>query len=82
MVGKIHDAGRENCYFTSVNVSMLGFGCGVSQYPQFYYQDLDKYQVLPLPYLGSLEGDNWRKLFKKMGVIFGRSSRHICLGNY
>ena len=42
--------------FTSADVSMLGYVCRVSRYPQFYYQDLDKYQVLPHPYLGSFKG--------------------------
>ena len=40
---------------------MLGYGYGVSHYPQFYYRDLDKYQVLARPYLGSFEGDNGEK---------------------
>ena len=31
----LHDAGWENSYFTSSDVSMLVHGCGVSQYPQF-----------------------------------------------
>ena len=64
MVGKIHDAGRENCYFTSVNVSMLGFGYGVFQYPRFYHQDLYQYQVLKIPYLGSFEGYPGEKFIK------------------
>ena len=29
---------------------MIGYGYGVSQYPQFNDQDLDKYQVLARPY--------------------------------
>ena len=43
-------------FSTSDDVSMLGYGCGVSQYPQSYDLDLDKYQVSPRPYLGSFEG--------------------------
>ena len=35
---------------------MLGYGCGVSQYPQFYVKDLDIYQVLPYPYIGYFDG--------------------------
>ena len=35
-VRDLHDAGLKNSYFTSVDVSILGYGCGVSQYPQFY----------------------------------------------
>ena len=35
---------------------MLGYGCGVSQYPQFFVKDLDMYQVISRPYLGSFDG--------------------------
>ena len=35
-VKKLHDTGWENSYFTSADVSMLGYGCGVSQYLQFF----------------------------------------------
>ena len=38
--------------FTSADVSMIGYGCGVSQYSQFYDRYEDKYQVLPRPYRG------------------------------
>ena len=41
---------------TSTGVAIIGHGCGVSQYPQFYDQHLEKYQLLPRPYLGSFEG--------------------------
>ena len=53
---KLHNAGWKNSYFTSADVYMLGYGCGVSQYPQSYYQNFDKYQVLPRPHLGYFEG--------------------------
>ena len=43
MIRKLHYTGWGNSYFTSADVSMLGHVCGVSQYPQFYYQELDKY---------------------------------------
>ena len=58
---------------------MLGYGCGVSQYPRFYDKYLDMYQVLPRPYIGSLYGFPGDK-FKKMGVRLGKSSRNIRLG--
>ena len=29
--------------FTSTDVAMLSYGCGVLQYPQFYDKDLDMY---------------------------------------
>ena len=35
---------------------MLGYGCGVSQYPQFYDRDLDMYQLLSCLYKGSFYG--------------------------
>ena len=34
-VKKLHGTGWKNSYFTSADVSMLGYGCGVSQYPKF-----------------------------------------------
>ena len=33
-VRKLHDAGSENSYLTSADFSIIGHGCGVSQYPQ------------------------------------------------
>ena len=53
---------------TSTDVSMLGYGFGVSQYPQFYVKALDMYQVLPRPYLGSFDGFPGNKLIKKEWV--------------
>ena len=32
----MHKLGRKEKFFMSADVSMLGHGCGVSQYPQFY----------------------------------------------
>ena len=34
---------------------MLGYGYGVSRYPQFYDKELNRYHVLPLPYRGFFE---------------------------
>ena len=47
---KLHDSGWK-FFFTSADVFMLGYGCGVSQYPQFHDRGLYKYQVLIRPYL-------------------------------
>ena len=56
----------EKTVYTSADVSMLCYGCGVSQYPQFYHQDLDKYQVLPHPDdLEMFEGDNKENFIKE-----------------
>ena len=46
---------------------MLGCGCGVSQYPQFFDRELDKYQLLPRPYLVSFEGYPGENPWKKNG---------------
>ena len=35
-VQNIHKLGWKAQYFKSADISMLGHGCGVSQYPQFY----------------------------------------------
>ena len=48
---------------------MLGYGCGVSQYSQFYDQNLDKYQVLPRPYRGSFETFLGDKILKEKLVL-------------
>ena len=32
---KLHDTGWKNSYFPSADVSMIGYGCGVSPYPHF-----------------------------------------------
>ena len=44
---------------------MFGYGCGVSQYNKFYDRDLDMYQVLPRPYIGSFDGFPGDKFIKK-----------------
>ena len=48
----MHNIGWKAQYFNSADVSMLGHGCGVSQYPQFYDNNNKKIQMLPRPYVG------------------------------
>ena len=55
-VRKFHDTGLKNSNHISSDAYMLGYGCGVSQYPQFFDKDLDMYQMLPCPYLRSFDG--------------------------
>ena len=55
---------------------MHGFGCGVSQYPHFFVEDLDMYQVLPRPYLISSDGFPGDKLLKKWALDL--ASRSDC----
>ena len=57
----LHDACWKNSFPNSADVSIIGYGCGMSQYPQFYDQYLEKYQVLISPYLGIFEGDPGKK---------------------
>ena len=61
-VKKLHDAGWKTNYFISADVYMLGYGCCVSQYPQFFVKYLDIYQVLPSPYLVSFDGGSGDRL--------------------
>ena len=48
---------------------MLGYGCGVSQYHQFYYKYLDRYQVLPFPYRVYFESFPGYKFVKEKWVL-------------
>ena len=50
---KLHDNGWKNSYHTSAHVSVLVYGCG--EYPQFFVEDLDMYQMLPCKYLRSFD---------------------------
>ena len=65
-VRKFHDTGWKNSYHTSADVSMLGYGCGVSHYPQLFVEDLDMYQMLPRPYLRSFDV-GLGEILKKIG---------------
>ena len=44
---------------------MLGSGCGVSMYPQFFVEDLKIYQMLPLPYMRSFDGEPADQVLKQ-----------------
>ena len=81
-VKKSHDTGWKNSYFTFDDVSLLGYVCGVSQYPQYFVIDLYMYQMLPCPYLWSFDGGPGDKLILKMVVRLGKLIRNICLGMY
>ena len=49
-VRKFDDTGWNFSYHNSANVSIFGYGCGVSQYPRFFVKYLDMYKMLPRPY--------------------------------
>ena len=40
---KFHDCGWKNSFHTSADVAMLGYGFGVSMYPQFFVENLKTY---------------------------------------
>ena len=61
-VRKFHDTDWKNSYHTSADVSILGYGCGMSQYTKLFVEDLDMYQMLPRPYLRYFDGDPGDKL--------------------
>ena len=46
---------------------MLGHGCGVSQFQQFYDKHIEKCQYLPHTYLVSSEGDNREETTQENG---------------
>ena len=50
-VRKLHDCGWKNSSHKSADVAMLGYGCGVSMYPQFLNKDSKTFQMLPRPYM-------------------------------
>ena len=68
-VRKLHNTGWKNSYHTSADVSMLGYGCGVSMYPQFFVEDLNIYQMLRRPYLISFDGGPGYKVLKQKWVL-------------
>ena len=43
-VQTMHKLSWKAKYFKSADVSMLGHGCGVSQYPQFYDTNIKKFK--------------------------------------
>ena len=48
---------------------MLGHGCGVSQYNQFYDENKNKYQMLPRPYVGSYSGEKGHQILQQPWII-------------
>ena len=60
---------------------MLGYGCGMSQYPQFFVEDLDMYQVLPRPYLRSFDGFPGYKIILKNGCYTWQVKEKHSSGN-
>ena len=57
-VRKLHDCGWKNSSHISADVAMLGYGCGVSVYPQFYDKEKKSFHMLPRPYIRSFDGNS------------------------
>ena len=68
-VRKLHDSGWKNSSHISADVAMLGYGCGVSVYPQFYDKKMNSYHILPRPYIRSFDGQCSDLIFKKEWLL-------------
>ena len=78
-IQNMHKLGWKAQFFKSTDVSMLGHGCDVSQYPQFY--DIIKYiyQMLSRPYVGSYICEKGHNLFQEPWIIALAKSVEIFL---
>ena len=50
-VRELHDSGGKNSSHISADVAMIGYGCGVSVYPQFYDKKKLLFHMLPRLYI-------------------------------
>ena len=76
----IHKLDSKANYFNSADVSMLGYGFGVSKYPQFYYRTKNIYQMLPRPYMGSYSGENGHQFIQENWFLhYHNQSKHLLL---
>ena len=64
----MHKLGWKAQHSKSDDVSMLGHGCGVSQYPQFY-DTKKKNQMLPHPYVGSYFSEKGHQFLYKLWIF-------------
>ena len=67
-IHNIHKLIRKAQWFKYADVSMLGHGCGVSQYPQFYDR-IEKNQIWPRPYVGSYSGEKGHQFLHKLRIL-------------
>ena len=56
-------------FFKTADVSILGHGYDVSQYPQFYDRIIYIYQMLPRPYVGIYVGEEGRQFLQEPWII-------------
>ena len=65
----MYKLGWKEQYFNSADNSMLGHGCGVSQYPHFYDTIKSIYQMLPCPYVESYSGEKGHQFLHKPWIL-------------
>ena len=65
----MHKLGCKTQLFKSNGVLMLGHGCGVSKYPQFYDRIKNIYRILPRPHVGSYSGENSHQFLHKPCIL-------------
>ena len=65
----MHKLGWKSQFFKSAGVSMLGHGCGVSLYTQFYDRIKYIYQILLHTYMISYIGENGQQYFQEPWVL-------------
>ena len=68
-VQNMHKLGWKAQYLKSADVSMLGHGCGVSQYSHFYYTNKNKIQMLTRPYVGSYCSEKGHHFCRNHGFL-------------
>ena len=68
-VRKLHDCGWKNSSHKSADVALLGYGCVVSKYPQFFEKDSKTFQMLPRPYIRSFDEQCYDKVLKQKWVL-------------
>ena len=68
-IRKSHDCGWKNSSHKSSDVAMLGYGFGVSMYPQFFDKDSKTFQMLPRPYIRSFDVQRSDQVLKQEWVL-------------
>ena len=68
-IQNIHKLGWKAPLFKLGDVLMLGHGCGVSQYTQFYDRIKYRYQMSPRLYVGSYSGKNGHQFLQEPWIL-------------
>ena len=79
-IQNMHKLGCKEQLFKSSDVLMLGRGCGVSQYPQFYEKNENIYPMLPRPYKRSYSGGKCPQFFNNHRLLhYPNQLKHLLL---